>query len=339
MEIDVVIASSDKYMYGALVSLTGVALMAKASTKLRFHVFTENVDAGKIEFMRSTLFRLHAQTEFVHCACDDNLLDGLPSFSGSRMASLRCNFPYLMKDVNRCLYLDSDILYLASPEEHFSHYDEAKYATVVTEEDIDMRYFGAAWAKEHCAADIQALQYFNSGVMIMNLAKLRGDKMPDKIVEFFARHPDTPMPDQTAMSVLFNGCVSYAPAKFNRLQTLIGDDKLRGGAVIHYVGGNVFTFRHRQVASHRFRLYHMFADKYIYRKRGESMRRCFTVAQRLELYGLYYLLRIPGMPWLIKTCVNVLNLSPDKGGWIGNRIGHDVSMKAVRQLLAALPTV
>ena len=118
--LNIALSSNERYMPGALVAAAGVAVYAKPDTPLHFHLFTEGIKDETFEHFASTLKRLHAKSNVSRHECDESILGGLPYWAGSRMAAVRCHYATLMPDVDWCLYLDCDILYLASVEEHFS---------------------------------------------------------------------------------------------------------------------------------------------------------------------------------------------------------------------------
>lgn len=329
----VAVAANERYMPGALVALAGVAAFAQQNTPLHFHIFTEGVHPETMDETRGVLLRLHANSVIEQHICDEALLAGLPYWAGSRMASVRCFFPYILKEVSWCLYLDCDVLYLASVEEHFSYRDANAYAVVVQEESERCRQNECRWAKRRCGVTIPDSEYFNSGVMLFNFKKCREDKIPERIQQFFKEYPDVALPDQTAMNVVFHGHKAFAPEKFDRLQIFLDDAKLAERPVVHYVSGNPWLPKFGEVASGRFRLWHAFADAFVWEKRGESYRRCFGWRVLLGKRLLYVFLRVPVL-WRALCLI---------GQWCGNKgitsrwrqiqIAHDCSSRAIREVL------
>lgn len=322
--IHIAVAANERYMIGALVACAGVAVHAREETPLHFHVFTEDVKDETFAFTKRTLERLHANSVVEQHACDEKILSGLPYWAGSRMASVRCFFPYILKDVDWCLYLDCDVLYLASVEEHFSYRKPEAYAVVVQEEYAPTRRSELAWAKAACGVDISDAEYFNSGVMIFNFAKCRADKTPETIQRFFVEHPDVELPDQTAMNVVFHGKTAMAPQKFDRLQILMNRKKLAENPVIHYVAGNPWVNKFGTVANGRFRLWHRFADKYIWQREGESYRRSFSRNVLVAKYISYYLLKTPIVSSVFCHALAMIGNKGAAKNWKWRQIGNDI---------------
>ena len=327
----IAVSCNERYVPGALVALAGVAVHAKPETALKFHVFTERVKDESIAFMRATLKRLHPNSELEQHVCDDELLRGLPYWAGSRMAAVRCSYAMLMPGVDWCLYLDCDVLCLASVEEHFSYRDDDVYACVVLEESEETRVEECEWIARHCAEPTPCSllptpsNYFNSGVVLFNFRKMREDGIPEKLVRFFRDHPDVPSPDQDALNVTFGGCIRLLPPKFDRLQIYLTDEKMAEHPVVHYVCGNPWLPKYGVVMNNRFRLWHAFADKYVWQKRGESYRRLFTRKMLAVKWLLYWVLRLPIIGRVGAALCQQAGLTGNAKAWRWSQVGCDIT--------------
>ena len=328
----IAVSCNERYVFGALVALAGVAVYAKRETLLVFHVFTEDVKQESIYFMRSTLKRLRPTVEFRHHACDDELLAGLPYWAGSRMAAVRCHYATLMPDVDWCLYLDCDVLYLACVEEHFSYRDESVYACVVQEEAARTRNDERLWIRENCGVIITDELYFNSGVVLFNLKKMRVDGIPEKLTQFFRCHPDVPSPDQDALNATFKGNVKVIPPKFDRLQIFLTDAKLAERPIVHYVSGNPWIPKLGVVMNGRFVLWHAFVDKYITGRRGESIRR-FPLYMRVAKRVCYMVLRLPIVGRMVAALFQFMGLTQDAREWRFCQVGNDCSKGQIEGII------
>lgn len=328
----IAISCNERYVSGALEALAGVAVHAKMETQLIFHVFTESVKPESIEFMRKTLARLHANSRIEQHVCDEALLTGLPYWAGSRMAAVRCFYADLMPEVDWCLYLDCDVLYLASVEEHFSYKDDSVYACVVQEESAGTRQSECEWIAANCGVEIPDDKYFNSGVMLFNFAKMRKDGIPSKLLQFFSDHPDVPSPDQDALNATFAGYVKMLPPKFDRLQIYLTDEKFRERPVIHYVSGNPWRTKLSAVANCRFRLWHKFADVYIWERPGESYRRCFPKSIYVLKLLSYWLLKAPILWRLFVFALGKFRISSNAREWRQDQISFDISSSSLEAI-------
>lgn len=329
---NVAVSCNERYVPGALVALAGVAVHAKPETALKFHVFTEGVKDESIAFMRATLKWLHPNCELEQHVCDEELLKGLPYWAGSRMAAVRCSYATLMPDVDWCLYLDCDVLYMASVEEHFSYRDDDVYACVVLEESEETRVKECEWIREKVKVKgegerwtVDESNYFNSGVVLFNFRKMLADGIPERLVQFFRDHPDVPSPDQDALNATFGGDVKLLPPKFDRLQIYLTDEKMAEHPVVHYVCGNPWLPKYGVVMNNRFRLWHAFADKYIWQKRGESYRRLFSRKALAIKWLLYWVLRLPVVGRIGAELCQKAGLTGNAKNWRWSQVGCDIT--------------
>lgn len=333
-KLHIVLSSNERYMPGATVALVGIALNAKPETALHFHVFTEDVKLETFDFLTATIKRLHPQSVVEQHVCDESILAGLPNYAGSRMSWVRCFYSRILKDVDWALYVDCDVLYLASPEEHFSYVDEAVYACVARDMSPNAPAEDKEWAKRECNVELNTERYFNAGVMLFNFKKFREDGIPEQIAEFIKRHPKTNYADQTAMNVLFNGeNIKLIPEKFDWLQIYLDDNALAQRPVVHYVCGIPWLPSIAAVANGRFRLWHTFADKYVWQKKGESLRRLMSrrivFIKRLE----YALLVTPVLCQLFFIALRIVGKGKYLTGWKKAMTEYDVTQRGMADAL------
>lgn len=318
---DISIATNAAFIPGAFMALASLARNAKPESQLVFHVFTEQVNPRTMDELRRVLKRIHPESVVKQYECDDKLLDGLPYWAGSRMASVRVYFPQIMKEVDRCLYLDCDIVYLASVEEHFSFFDESKYAVVVKDEGDHFCWNEVDRIEKYVGMKIERGEYFNSGVILFNFKKMREDNMSQKLADFMVDHPDSALPDQTALNCLFNHKTVMAPAKFNRLIPQLTPEKLYERPVLHFISGKPWTQKFGEVANARFRFWHKYADKVIWNNEGESTKRLFSQKMMLIKYLLYWGLRFPVIGHFLSWAMNVVGKTAGSAqSWRQNQI-------------------
>ena len=341
-ELDVVLSTNERYMPGATVALVSLAVNARPETQLHFHVFTEDVTDASWKLLEKSITRVHPNSVVENHVCGEDILSGLPVYSGSRMTWVRCFYARLLPDVDWALYLDCDVLYLASPEEHFSYADDSVYACVAKDMSPNSSAGDIPWAWRECGVELSAERYFNAGVMLFNFRKFREDGIPEKIARFIKNHPDGYYADQTAMNVIFqemerkDGVERYKmiPTKFDHLQIYLDDDALMQRPVIHYVNGIPWLPKISTVANGRFRLWHAFADKYVWRSKGESERRLFTLWHRMLIRFEHYMLVVPVFREMFCLVLICLGKRRCLRRWRDSQIRYDVSKDAVRLVLA-----
>ena len=141
---------------------------------------------------------------------EDNLKDKLSMDTGrfTTYAFNRFSIPdYLPEDADRCLWLDADLMIRGDISELY-------------DTDFEDNYF--AGARELTSNPLERLgfdDYINSGVLLMNLEKLKEDGMLEKLWEFILDPEfDFPLPDQDALNIVFRGRIKFVDTdRWNRL--------------------------------------------------------------------------------------------------------------------------
>ena len=79
-------------------------------------------------------------------------------------------------------------------------------------------------------------QYFNSGVLVMNLSLLRKEKFSSKVIEFLQRWPKQRYPDQDGLNALSIGKWGKLDSSFN---SFVGykrpDFQYKSNSILHYI--------------------------------------------------------------------------------------------------------
>ena len=161
-------------------------------------------------------------------------------------ASLRLLLPELLPELDRILYLDCDVIV------------RQDLATLWEQTDLQDNYLAAVYeaAIEGQAERFRALgcdptRYFNSGFLLMNLARMREEKVSEKLLEA-CRVPYLEFPDQDALNQVCQGRVLPLSPLWNSIRTFFipkykpdfvrqyGEglwEQVQREATIHYTGG------------------------------------------------------------------------------------------------------
>lgn len=122
--------------------------------------------------------------------------------------------PELFPALDKILYLDSDILILDDLASLWEEDVSGVYAAVVCDNQTiighegHLKWLGFAHEK-----------YFNSGVMLLNLDKMRNDEITSRLMEYRISGKNRFM-DQDALNVVFDNCVRFVPVRYNCLNWL-----------------------------------------------------------------------------------------------------------------------
>ena len=115
----------------------------------------------------------------------------------SRMTYARLLIPQVLpQTVSRVLYLDADILVLED-------------LRPLWESDLHGAIVGAVpdlWVPQMKRSDIPRVKdYFNAGVLLIDLTQWRDERISDKAIEYLAEHTRSPFADQDALNAVCDG--------------------------------------------------------------------------------------------------------------------------------------
>lgn len=149
----------------------------------------------------------------------------------------------LPNEVKRVLWLDSDIIIKGEIEEFYNTDFEGNY--LVACEDL---LVNNNQIEKFITIDKESrIKYFNSGVILFDLDKIRQDNKQEELFKFMRNNANKlEMPDQDALNVIFYGKVKLMnPIKYNHLMLTVEKvDKKKKEllkketSVIHYVGAD-----------------------------------------------------------------------------------------------------
>ncbi|MCU1427040.1 MAG: LPS:glycosyltransferase [Actinomycetia bacterium] len=175
---------------------------------------------------------------------DDAAVAGLPTMGRiPRVMWYRIFLPELLPDVDRVLYLDADTLVVDELDSLFAQPLDDAYVAAVT------NVLEPQFARRPLQLGLPVTQpYFNSGVLLFNLAAMRAGDCTARIVRF-AREETLLWPDQDALNVVLGGnCVHLHPRwncmnslfLFPQARAIFGPEVVRAAcaepAIVHFEG-------------------------------------------------------------------------------------------------------
>lgn len=144
---------------------------------------------------------------------------------------------YLPEDLERIIWIDMDVICLKSIRKNYFQDFEDKSLIACRDISCDLEN----WIY-HCR-DLglsDSHTYFNSGIMILNLRKLRQNSSVNKIMKTCSELRDALIyPDQDIMNVLYENDVKYESKFFNYQffwKYPINSDNLKQICLLHYMG-------------------------------------------------------------------------------------------------------
>jgi len=175
------------------------------STKYNIYIVAVNLDNDKI----ATFTNLANRDCRIRVITTRNMYDNIDTnhLYVSKAALLKFDLPNMFPELNKILYLDSDILVLGDLLELYNTDLSDKYAAVVP----DMA--GMLYGNHHTKFGFD--KYFNSGVMLLNLKKMRNDKISEKLIDYKLHKDVGDFMDQDCLNYVFQQNVIYISPMYN----------------------------------------------------------------------------------------------------------------------------
>lgn len=168
-------------------------------------------------------------------------------------AMFRCSLPKLLPDLNRIIYLDADLFVNRDIKELWDVDVREYYLAGVVDEGVDIHNYPRILNKY---PEIKKESYFNSGVLYMNLKKLREfGNLKKLVVDFLIENPEADLPDQDALNVLFHNKVLYLDGSWNQFVFMHRKDNVEklDKAIFHYAADLLMLYSHSQLDKEYFR--------------------------------------------------------------------------------------
>ena len=172
---------------------------------------------------------------------------------------MRCLAPFIFKDMSKILYLDTDVVMVSNRLEELWNTDVENYYLA-----------GAIDIEESLRDEAERINvgknqpnntYFNSGVLIFNLDKIRKDEYDKKLMQYLLHYPDELqciLHDQTLLNWLFKDNVKIISTDFNNsILSMVSYDreyyekfygtknlieKLKDVCILHFKGHKVWKY-------------------------------------------------------------------------------------------------
>jgi lipopolysaccharide biosynthesis glycosyltransferase len=213
--IHIAVSSSAEYLPWAATMIRSCALMHPGG--VRFTVLHDGgIDTRSGDLLRRLGGELESEVDVV--GVPDAMLRGLPATSrfGGRVVWLRLFLPELLPENPRVLYLDADTFVVDSLEPLWTSSLEGSTLAAV-----------ANVVEPSLHGHVRALglsdprTYLNSGVLVLDLARMRAEGATDELVGAATRS-GTSMPwfDQDALNVVYRGRWHALHPRWNAMNSL-----------------------------------------------------------------------------------------------------------------------
>jgi len=188
------------YVIPTIVAITSLLCNKNPDTYLDIHIVAAELSNEEI----NKFYEFCENKVSIHIirVTSEKFSDIPKSFHITSTACFKFDLPYLIPHENKVLYLDSDIIIQKDLSDLFKTNINHYYAGVV--KDIVM-----------IDNDLNIKDYFNSGVMILNLELMRENDMPATLLNMRKTANNLTFVDQDCFNILFNKKVKLLPVTFN----------------------------------------------------------------------------------------------------------------------------
>lgn len=238
--IHLAIAFDKQYVRHFLALLSSVFESTKKGG-LHFHLIAPDVSIEQREGIETYIASHHARVEFY--SFDQKVADELV-LTGDWTPAVyyRLFFPLLVPvEAGRILYLDSDTLVLNDLSELF-HEDMEGYPVAAVYD---------VYVQEQRLIGVAEGNYFNSGVLLIDLQKWREQNITEKTLDYLKQYPQKILyVDQCGLNAVLKGNWKHLSARYNLLYSYIPQDISNGDlqrfisdkVIVHFTIHRPWTF-------------------------------------------------------------------------------------------------
>ena len=211
-KVHIVCITDDNYCMPTAVALTSMKYNKKESSIYTIHLLADNISEDSREKFLSL-----SEKNFLVNIIDVKEDERFKSFTKrdkdlhvTPAAIIKFQIPQILNNVGKVLYLDGDTLIQDDLLELYNIDIKGKYAAVVKDilSERNPRHLKFLNYKNR--------YYFNSGMMLLNLTKIRKDNLVTKLIDYRLNGKNHFM-DQDALNVVFQENVVYVSSKYNFL--------------------------------------------------------------------------------------------------------------------------
>ena len=231
----IVLACDECYAMPLATTLRSIVEANRGGRPLEFHVMCEGVSDKMRTKVIDSLPRNSASIRWIEVGLD--LFSELSTeVHISKVTYARLLIPYIFSNkISRVLYLDADLIVLDNLESLLETNLERNVVGAVLD-GLDSRIkYGSVNINIPRVRD-----YFNAGVLLIDLCRWRKERISEKAMEYLKLHPRSPFSDQDALNVACDGLWKKLDPRWNHLDfyekkqigNLIGEERPK---IVHFV--------------------------------------------------------------------------------------------------------
>jgi len=266
--------TDEGYIMQTCVAITSILKCKLEQTKYAIYVICNNVTRESIDNLKK-LEENNFEIKIIELNDDGKYLRyDIKNIPASPAAMYKFSIPNILKDIDKVIYLDGDIIVRKDLIDLFKIDILDNYVGAVKETGGLSRTLYNLFIKNN-------VFYFNSGVMLMNLKQMRKDNITDKLIEYRLNGYNELM-DQDALNVVLKNKVLELPFKYNTQlmfmymnsaihkirkfykldETIMDYDSIIGTSVVLHYSGKKKPWKHLDGFMHEIWVYNYYSSPY-----------------------------------------------------------------------------
>ncbi len=227
--MNIVFSVDNNFVQQLSVTIASILLNSKKDDKFMFYV----LDGGIFDINKKEIEKLNSIKTFniKYLKINPKAFEKCPIFAHfSKATYYRFKLPSLINS-DKVLYMDCDILVQKSLSELYNTSLDDNYAIAV--EDITVKN------KFRLKKNLNVKKYFNAGIMLLNLEKMRKDNIENKCFDFVEKYPEKiTWVDQCVLNAVFKEQVKFTNEKYNLIYIRGLKDYKKDAVIVHFAGGD-----------------------------------------------------------------------------------------------------
>lgn len=230
--IPIFFALDSQYVPLATVTITSLIENSSENLDYRIYIIYSNISRDEQDVI-SSLATKNVSISFI-CVSEslkrfENLLFTRDYYSNATY--YRFLIPELFPQYDKGIYLDSDIILTRDISELFSVELNNNYLAAITDDVITEIQIFSEYSEDFLK--IPKKQYFNAGVLLMNLQEMRRVSFLNKVISLMKKVKFRVAQDQDYLNVICKNKVVYLDALWN-VTPLENKDKSKTPYIIHF---------------------------------------------------------------------------------------------------------
>lgn len=231
--VPIFFATDDTYMPFLCVALKSIINKCSISTTYNIHILNTGLSEDSkrlVDNMAADNFNIYFDDITEQLKSIESFLHTRDYFS--KTTYFRIFIPTLYPQYDKALYLDCDIVVNCDIAELFEQELGDNYVAGAPCEAMNTVAEFTAYAQKFLG--IKVTEYFNAGILVMNLKVLRAEQLTENFLHLLSIFTFTVAQDQDYLNVLCHGRAKILPKIWNKMPVEVAGIELNDIKIIHY---------------------------------------------------------------------------------------------------------